>query len=53
MWLVCRYGSKGVLFGAYSLHDIKPSQLKFERKDGLWRIEKLFFLSLQKMHGGF
>lgn len=28
MWLVCRYGIKGVLFGAYSLHDIKPSQLK-------------------------
>lgn len=28
MWLVCRYGSKGVLFGAYSLHDIKQMQLK-------------------------
>ena len=28
MWLVCRYGSKGVLFGAYGLHDIKQMQLK-------------------------
>ena len=28
MWLVCQHGIKGGLFGAYSLHDIKPSQLK-------------------------
>ncbi len=28
MWLVCQYGIKGVLFGAYGLHDIKPRQLK-------------------------
>lgn len=28
MWLVCQYGSKWGLFGAYSLHDIKQMQLK-------------------------